>query len=56
MNILKVITKSFNDRLAWTVWSLLLCPFFYVSLFIASVLLALINLSVRDGVEFWRQS
>lgn len=55
-NIVADLVKSFKQQPVWTVWSLSLAPFFYTFVFLAAVMLAAINLSIADGVDFWNES
>lgn len=55
-NVLKDIAKSFKDRPVWTVWSIAWAPFIYTSIFVAASLIALVNFSINDGVEFWNDA
>lgn len=54
--IIKEVKESFKDRPLWTVWSLLLCPFAYLFLFLAALFVGLINLSIDDGVTFFKDA
>ena len=54
--LIEAIKQSFKERPVWTVYSLLLSPFAYLSLFITAVLVAMVNLSIEEGVVFWRSN
>ena len=49
------IKRSLKAQPLWTVWSLLLCPFYFTFLFLAAATLALINLSIEDGVALFKE-
>ena len=50
--IINEIFHSFKQRPVWTAWSILLCPFYYLSVFVAALFLGLINLSFNDFINF----
>lgn len=54
--LIEDIKLSFKERPVWTVYSLFLGPFAYLSLFITAVLVAMVNLSIEAGVDFWRDN
>jgi len=56
MNTIKEIKYSFKKQPLWTLWSLALAPLFFIPVAFASVMLVIINFSVKDGVEFWNKS
>ena len=56
MKVLKQLMQSFKYQRVWTTWSLLLAPFFFGPVFIAAVMLSIINLSIDDGIDFWEDS
>lgn len=56
MKIVKDIIHSFKKQPLWTLWSLLLCPFYYVLLLLTGVMLGLINLSFNDFVDFMNEN
>lgn len=56
MNLLKQLKQSFKNQPVWTLWSLLLAPFFFGPVFVAAVALSVINFSVKDGIDFWEDS
>lgn len=55
-NLIEDIKRSFKERPVWTVYSLFLGPFVYLSLFITAVLVVIVNLNVRAGIDFWRDN
>ena len=54
--LLKQLKQSFKCQPVWTTWSLLLAPFFFGPVFIAAVMLSIINLNIDDGIDFWEDS
>lgn len=54
--LIEDIKRSFKERPVWTVYALILSPFAYLSLFITAVLVAMVHLSIEDGIDFWRDN
>jgi hypothetical protein len=50
------IFKSLNRQPLWTIWSLILCPLFYLSLAFASLMIGIINLNVDDAITMWKEN
>lgn len=50
--ILSEVLRSFKKRPLWTAYSIILCPFYYLSVFMAAMFLGLINISFEDFISF----
>lgn len=50
--ILSEVLRSFKKRPLWTAYSIILCPSYYLSVFMAAMFLGLINISFEDFVIF----
>lgn len=54
--MLKDLIASFKGRPFWTAWSVALCPFYFLFVALAAVMLGVINLNWGDTIVFWNEN